>query len=398
MFPSKNLTEHGYFKYNLSTRVNNQLIYQNMTFTPTAFYLLHSCCVLEHISSASQKKCFFVVPLESSWFVSSSSTWEALFSGMPVDHVDFQYMLANNQTCQISTTTTNHIIVQLSLPIYVAFDFPDNMKHFHEVSEFSSFIVEKTPQKGIASATATTPTKKPIQKEGMCSGGTFTASDEQGGSIAEVAMVPVDSDYLNGIYQMSLLRMIYDFFLFIFALFFTYFFVVEIYMFVFVQSIQTWAKSANAQNAQYTLLYILDKLCVFGAFMLGIGLIVDGSEKATKPDYMEVSAGIFLILITFISMAFITIKKLSVVSTYPYLNGNFEIKQISNGKKVFQYIGLTTLVLAFFASMITLGFYFTLFPNLSWGLVILIILGASLLLAHLIVLLVVGNGGIPYNS
>jgi uncharacterized membrane protein len=146
-------------------------------------------------------------------------------------------------------------------------------------------------------------------------------------------MVPVDSDYLTGLYNLSMLRLIYDFFIFICAIAFSYFFIVEIYIFLFLYGISRMENDSDSKKKQ--LLIVFDILCLIGGILLSIGLFFDSQKGKDVPKLSETTLGIFIFLMTFITLVIVTVKKMAFISDgkekkYDYLKEPFFEKSDSD--------------------------------------------------------------------
>jgi hypothetical protein len=260
---SKTLTQNSFFKYEISSPVKgeaiNKIVLDNVVYLPRHLYLFRESCVIENerLGPGSSEHLFFVIPLQSSWFVSKTAL-DPLFSGPGVTWAPFslENMISNNQPCSVGG---NRVV--LSLPISVPFVFPKNMATmdavfgrigpdvrsgiasiFQPKSEgfISSFVDSKrNKQKNkylrdteLAESTGPSTTK-------------CTASDPSGKDIAEIAMMPVDGDALTGIYTASMTRMINDFFLFICAVMFSYFFVAQAYVYLVINGVDSIKKDTG---------------------------------------------------------------------------------------------------------------------------------------------------------
>jgi hypothetical protein len=344
------LTEDGYFKYKLSKNSqHNKIIAKGTLYYPAFIYLVNGYCIVEAVAVAAAEPFFFMVPLTSSWFVSRTAL-DPLFSGTENRVViDLQNTIANNQPCLLTTNCA-----QLTLAVSVPFVFPDNMKTYDKIAELAGLSLQY-PLEAVATSAAAPP--PPPTVEGMCDASgnqTFVASNDAGEAIAEIAMVPITSDALTGLYEISLLRMVYDFFLFICALFFCYFFVVEIYIAIFIKNINSFVKKIGddddkkLNDKKNNVMWVFDMVSMLGALLLGIGLAADG---ASVPSVIETALGIFIIIASVVSWGFIKARKMQITEQYPFLKTEVTIADHLKLAKVnFHYF--------LYAILLFLGSYF----------------------------------------
>lgn len=150
-------------------------------------------------------------------------------------------------------------------------------------------------------------------------------------TVSKVAMVPVDSDYLNGVYQITMMRTLFDIFIFIILLLFCIFASPSIYMAVikrplisnfFPSDSGTGSSRINLQTIQG----FLDILFSILLLVIGVFLTIDG---VTTTNGLEMIIGIYFTLITVFSIC---------VIHYYKLTGGFDITNGSN--YIFKFLSL----------------------------------------------------------
>jgi hypothetical protein len=151
-------------------------------------------------------------------------------------------------------------------------------------------------------------------------------------TVSKIAMVPVDSDYLNGVYQITMMRTLFDIFIFIILLFFCIFASPSIYTAIIKQPLvgnffpsDSGTGSTSRINLQ-TIQGFLDILFSILLLVVGVFLTIDG---VTTTNGLEMLMGIYFTLITVFSIC---------VIHYYKLTGGFDI---SNGTTyIFKFLGL----------------------------------------------------------
>ena len=337
---SKTLTKNSFFKYEISGPVKgeaiNQMVLDNVAYLPRHLYLFRESCVIENerLGPGSSEPLFFVIPLQSSWFVSKTAL-DPLFSGPGGTLAPFslENMIANNQPCSVGG---NRVV--LSLPISVPFVFPQNMATMDAV--FGK--IGPDVRSGIASIFQPTiegflfDSKKKSQKnkylitpelaESTGPGTTkCTASDPSGKDIAQIAMMPVDGDALTGIYTASMTRMINDFFLFICAVGFSYFFVTQAYVFLVINGVDSITPkdetvSTDSDNQKHNIFSLFNTALIISSVMLCFGLIYKANHGANgEVNTDELTIGILFFIIFGISLCLIIIQIAQKTPEYKFL-------------------------------------------------------------------------------
>jgi hypothetical protein len=338
---SKTLTQNSFFKYEISSPVKgeaiNKIVLDNVAYLPRHLYLFRESCVIENerLGPGSSELLFFVIPLQSSWFVSKTAL-DPLFSGPggPWAPFSLENMIANNQPC---TVGGNRVV--LSLPISVPFVFPQNMATMDAVfgkigpdvrsgiasifqptiEGLSFFASTRNPQKNkylrdteLAESTGPSTTK-------------CTASDPSGKDIAEIAMMPVDGDALTGIYTASMTRMINDFFLFICAVVFSYFFVTQAYVFLVINGVDSItpkdvSTSTDSDNQKHHIFSLFNTTLIISSVLLSFGLIYKANHGANgEVNTDELTIGILFFIIFGISLCLIIIQIAQKTPEYKFL-------------------------------------------------------------------------------
>ena len=335
---SKTITQNSFFKYEISSPVKggakNQMVLDNVAYFPRHLYLFRESCVIENerLGPGSSEPLFFVIPLQSSWFVSKTAL-DPLFSGPGGTLAPFslENMIANNQPCSVGG---NRVV--LSLPISVPFVFPQNMATMDAV--FGR--IGPDVRSGIASIFQPTiegfdstinPQKNkylmtPELAESTGPGTTkCTASDPSGKDIAQIAMMPVDGDALTGIYTASMTRMINDFFLFICAVGFSYFFVTQAYVFLVINGVDSItpkdvSTSTDSDNQKHHIFSLFNLTLIISSVMLSFGLIYHANHGANgEVNTDELTIGILFFIIFGISLCLIIIQIAQKTPEYKFL-------------------------------------------------------------------------------
>jgi len=340
---SKTLSSDLYFQYQIAQNAENRLIINGITFSPKHLYLFHEACVIENHRhedgiQTSFPPMFFVIPLQSSWFVSKTAL-DTLFGEASHAPINLQNMISNNQPCTVGDNS-----VVLSVPISVPFVFPENMARKDAILGVSS---QKT-RPGIATHSPIIEGNEGLEVAGSLydrvskmSRGKFpddrystdesknnfkcNASDPSGAQIAEIAMVPVDSDVLNGLYVLSLTKMLNDFFLFICAVAFSYFFVVNVYVFFMLSVIDSIKKSNDdnrndVNNSKKILFYFLNTILIISSLLLCFGLIYQGNyNSSSEYNEIETLVGLLFFIVFGISACFIMIEISYNINKYEFL-------------------------------------------------------------------------------
>lgn len=146
------------------------------------------------------------------------------------------------------------------------------------------------------------------------------ASDEiTNENISQIAMVPVDSDFLTGVYQISMMRTLFDVFIFIMILIFCFVVSPVIYSKLFIYYVSKYDK--NDENKQYTLLtYISYWFAIILIVGIGLPLAIDGIKTKNASEMM-------------IGMYFTIIVVFSILSIYyKFVNDKVFLQGIGTGE------------------------------------------------------------------
>jgi hypothetical protein len=319
----KTLTQDSFFKYEIRQEIGvqrkNQIVLDNVVYVPQYLYLFRESCVIENErmvvspGAKSSDPLLFIIPLQSSWFVSKTEL-DPLFSGpvgggggMTFPTIHLENIIANNQPCSVAG---NQVI--LSVPISVPFVFPPNMAKMNFLKETRpGIILQKQPST----------TTKII--EGLTNN-KCTASDPSGADIAEIAMVPVDGDALTGIYTASMTRMLNDFFLFICAVAFSYFFVARAYVYLVIGGVDAIVKPGNQGDdtkQKYNVFNLFNIALIVSSVLLCFGLVYQanhGPNGDVNTD--ELTIGIIFFIVFGISLSIITMEISLKTKDYPFLS------------------------------------------------------------------------------
>jgi hypothetical protein len=144
---------------------------------------------------------------------------------------------------------------------------------------------------------------------------TCKASDDTNGmDISKIAMVPVDSDFLNGVYQISMMRTLFDIFIFIFLLIVSIFVSPPLYHYLVVK----FTIKYNANRAEFTkIMHFLNILFALLFLMIGLFFTIDG---ASTKNGTEMVFGIYFTLVLLFSMCAI---RYYVVNVWKEMSGVF---------------------------------------------------------------------------
>jgi hypothetical protein len=121
--------------------------------------------------------------------------------------------------------------------------------------------------------------------------------------ISKVAMVPVDSDYLNGVYQISMMRTLFDIFIFIVLMIICIFVSPALYDYIIVGYIDTYAKEYNANKKINN---FIDIVLIISFLIIGLFLSIDG---ANTKNGTEMIVGIYFTLVLIFSICAIRYNK-----------------------------------------------------------------------------------------
>lgn len=417
-----NLTQHGYFKYNISRDSGyNRLIVRGNSYYPVSLYLVKQFCIIEN-KTANGSVFYFMIPLESSWFVSKTKLDPLFHDGIP-ENLNLNNMLPNDSKCLVTSNT-----IRLANSISVPFVFPTNMRTIQEINDLSRHLSLEYPQLSVATIVdmktgkivegLENPTQannkisdfsqksmqdvnnfwnspansnirdfsqkinsmvgdldanenpNPNPNPKTCTGGTFRVSDI---GAPEIAMVPIDSDYLNGVYEISLIRMFNDFFIFIMAILFSYFFLVPMYNVLFIETVRKYFVDDNRR----VILTSLDNVCILGALILSIFLIIDANMQRPY-DTIEMAMGASIFLLTMSTKIFIMMDtlKLRQGNDYDFLKSEFTLMDlIGKNDAMFMIWLFSSLLVGVAIGCILL---YVIQKNMHWS-IILVSIGSSLL-------------------
>lgn len=161
---------------------------------------------------------------------------------------------------------------------------------------------------------------------------TCKASDEVTGmDISRIAMVPVDSDFLNGVYQISMIRTLFDIFIFIIIMIFCIFVSPIWYKYFVVDFSKNLSTSDNSKMNEY--ISIIDIVLGFSFLFIGLFLSIDGINTSTS---VEMILGIYFTLVVFFSICAIRYYKTTlgeIVFKFPNVNGIFNFLKVLFGEK-----------------------------------------------------------------
>jgi len=353
----KTLTQDSFFKYEIGNEgvgfqmPKNQIILDNVVYVPRYLYLFRESCVIENermvVSPGikSSDPLLFIIPLQSSWFVGKTELdplLSGLGGGMTFPSIHVENMIANNQPCSVAG---NRVV--LSVPVSVPFVFPPNMATinalggnggFSKVKNGIATILQKSsPNQAKNSSTKIEDydkkkknktkieqnqyLRKPII-EGLTTT-KCTAADPSGANIAEIAMMPVDGDALTGIYTASMTRMLNDFFLFICAVAFSYFFVVRAYVYLVIGGVDSIVKPGNSPDDnknKYRVLNLFNWVIIISCVLLSFGLVYQanhGPNGYVNKD--ELTVGILFFIIFGISLCMIMMEISLKTKEFPFL-------------------------------------------------------------------------------
>jgi hypothetical protein len=131
------------------------------------------------------------------------------------------------------------------------------------------------------------------------------ASDEvTGADISQVAMVPVDSDFLNGVYQITMMRTLFDIFIFIVIFIVCVFVSPPIYKYLVIDFLEK--KYTRSQDIRNKIMYFLDITTIVLLLFAGLTLTIDGVQTTNGT---EMVIGIYSIIILVFSVCAIRYNK-----------------------------------------------------------------------------------------
>jgi hypothetical protein len=150
------------------------------------------------------------------------------------------------------------------------------------------------------------------------------ASDEiTGDNISQIAMVPVDSDFLTGVYQISMMRTLFDVFIFFIILIFCFVVSPVIYSKLLIDYVSQYDETDFNKMKKYTLLTCIS--CFFALLLIvgiGLPLAIDGIKTKNGSEMI-------------IGMYFTIIVVFSILSIYyKFVNDNTFLTGIDTGLNI----------------------------------------------------------------
>jgi hypothetical protein len=133
----------------------------------------------------------------------------------------------------------------------------------------------------------------------------------------------LDSDYLNGVYQITLMRTLFDIFIFIAILMISFFVSPQIYKYVVIDFVKI--KYQNGSDINSTL-FIIDVVLTVLLLSLGLFFTIDGANRFNGT---EMVIGIYFTMILFFSICIIRYNK-QTNTDWDLTSDNFTIFNISS--------------------------------------------------------------------
>lgn len=211
---------------------------------------------------------------------------------------------------------------------------------------------------------------------------TCRASDINGNDISEIALVPVDSDYLNGVYQITILRTLFDMFLFFIFCLVCYFISPKIYKSVITEFIFKFIHhySEEPQLNDNT----INAYSIFIAFLfilIGLYLSIDGVNRLNG---VEMVGGIYFTILIIFSI----ISIIYTGSYVPLKNNNINVKDFINmlNFSIKMYTGNNNYKILFF-SIVTVIIILSLLTayKITDGSIFILMIPFIIILTHLLI-------------
>jgi hypothetical protein len=175
-----------------------------------------------------------------------------------------------------------------------------------------------------------------------------TSDDMNGIDISKVAMVPVDSDYLNGVYQISMMRTLFDIFIFIVLMIICIFVSPALYDYIIVRYIKEYTAVGNDKEKINN---FIDIVLIISFLIIGLFLSIDG---ANTKNGTEMIVGIYFTLVLIFSICAIRYYKKENANHYLIPGLNDIVVFIASLSGFWQYYLLFFLFCAFIWLMVFL--------------------------------------------
>ena len=318
----KKLETHGYLKYEFSHSISSGFSHPNVVFGENKYvceklYIFNHFYNIQNINydgmlvienkpitqgllSSSNLFTVFLLKTESNLFLSNDL--DKLFDGNKSSvNLDMNPLIAKNQSCIAFKN-----VILFTSPISVASKFNDFVTPKNvSMGLLNSFSPDYTIVKSSKMSKTTTIEnfKNSLADTEFTDDVECNASDSQGADISQIALVPVDSDYLNGVYQITMMRTLFDVFIFIFILIFCIFVSPPVYKYLVLDYVRKFTTNPT-QQAQ--VLSFLDVLFSILLIMLGVILAIDGTNTANGT---EMVIGIYFTIVVFFSICAIRYNK-----------------------------------------------------------------------------------------
>jgi hypothetical protein len=216
---------------------------------------------------------------------------------------------------------------------------------------------------------------------------TCKASDDVNNKdISKIAMVPVDSDFLNGVYQISMMRTLFDIFVFIMILFFCFFASPHGYKYFIIDFVNIY----NDDYDEKKMMNLLDIIFIVLFLMISVFLVFNGFSKKNS---IEGIIGVYLTIIIIFSIFAIQYnKKMNnswEMSDTPFsLKSNYILKFMSflNDSNFFsRFFGVLSFFLLLFIIVYVCNFIFNFNKNIVNYLIL--IPPVSMIIAYIIMVI-----------
>jgi uncharacterized membrane protein HdeD (DUF308 family) len=420
----KNLSNNGYIKYGFSNSISTGFSNPNLEFGGNK-YVVQNLSLFGHFYNIQNISYDGMLVLENKPITSNvasnlftifllktqpnmlANDIDSLWTNSPQSSLILNKFILSNQSCIVFDN-----VILFTSPISIH----SNFFHFITPQYVSVGLLNSFTNDYTIGTAVYDPALSLTNKEGFTTNSidsadfngatTCTASDVYSGEdiVKNISLVPVDSDYLNGVYQITMLRTLFDIFIFILILLFSIFVSPPLYKYIVVDFVQKWKNpdytSGQRSNDVITIVSFIDIFFSVLLIILGIVLAVNGANTS---NINEMVIGIYFTIIVFFSICAIRyFKQKTGPDNWGFQKGIFDNFNITDGisnfikfikdlydKGYLQYF--LGLYLLFF--IITIIIKFTIQQSTDWKLLLFCIIPiSSSILAFVFTSIKVQNG------
>jgi hypothetical protein len=421
----KNLSNNGYIKYGFSNSISAGFSNPNLEFNGNK-YVVQNLSLFGHFYNIQNISYDGMLVLENKPITGNvasnlftifllktqpnmlANDIDSLWTNSPQSSLILNKFISPNQSCIVFD---NVILFTSPISIHSNF-FHFITPQYVSVGLLNSFTNDYTIGTALQKAIDPAPNSKEgfttnsIDSADFNGATTCTASDVYSGEdiVKNISLVPVDSDYLNGVYQITMLRTLFDIFIFILILLFSIFVSPPLYKYIVVDFVQKWKNpdytSGQRSNDVITIVSFIDIFFSVLLIILGIVLALNGANTS---NINEMVIGIYFTIIVFFSICAIRyFKQKTGPDNWGFQKGIFDNFNITDGisnfikfikdlydKGYLQYF--LGLYLLFF--IITIIIKFTIQQSTDWKLLLFCIIPiSSSILAFVFTSIKVQNG------